>query len=254
MPAVFFTGRVCIRLTTLCTLNVPSRLSCSNSQRVGAVTNLTMAEYAARQPIAGGYQINVKQHKTAAQGPAVLFATGELAGLLEDYSAVVHTALRPTDDTFFCLPGRGKISKLSARLATLGKACGLKLRKDCTLLSLSVRVEIPHRPRCGRASQTGTSSLQVRGIATAPHSHEPEASPAGRPAHRISPASGAVPSSSRGGTNAPERRGDVPDAPQRLRPRMERRARGENGARPSCDDQTSRRPLDQKSHFLPQDL
>ena len=69
----------------------------------------------------------MKQHKTAGQGPAVLFATRELAGLLKDYSSVVRTALRPMDDIFFCLPGGGRISKLSARLAVLGKACGLKL-------------------------------------------------------------------------------------------------------------------------------
>ena len=68
---------------------------------MGAVTNLTTAEYAARQTTTGGCQITVKQHKTAAQGPAVLFATSELAGLLEDYSSVVRTAHVP-------LHGNGK--------------------------------------------------------------------------------------------------------------------------------------------------
>ena len=95
---------------------------------MGAIGNLTTEEYAARQPNAGGgCQITVHQHKTAAQGVAVLFATSELAGLLQEYSTVVRPALKPTSNNFFCMPGGGIVTKLSARLAVLGKACGLKL-------------------------------------------------------------------------------------------------------------------------------
>ena len=126
--AACYTGKMCIHLTTLCTLNVPFCLSCSNSQRVGAIGNLTTEEYAARQPnTSGGCQITVHQHKTAAQGVAVLFATSELEGLLQEYSTVIHLALKPTSNNFFCMLGGGIVTKLSARLAVLGKACVLKL-------------------------------------------------------------------------------------------------------------------------------
>ena len=131
-------------------------MSLSNTQRPGAVVNMTVEEYEAREteevegrPVT---TIAVASHKTASSGAAVLRLDADLARQLGQWVEHLRPGALPATCplVFATAEGRG-ITHLSKRLATLGSKLGFALPK-LTSVRKAVVTKAADRPESDRAA------------------------------------------------------------------------------------------------------